>query len=106
MERIATLEAEKKAKEDAAFEAEKAAQAAAEVKSANKALDATPNALMKCVGNLLEGTIAKRPREDENRPPRPPNREFSFAGKLLQPVSFSGNDCEGISYCRDVRHQG
>ena len=24
-------------------------------------------------------------------------------GKLLQPVSFNGNDCEGISYCRDVQ---
>ena len=69
MDRIAALEAEKKAKEDAAFEAEKAAQAAAEAKSANEALDATPNALMKQVGDLLEGMIAKRPCEDENRPP-------------------------------------
>ena len=34
--------------------------------------------------------------------PKAPNCKFSFAGKLLQPVSFKGNDCEGVSCCRDV----
>ena len=96
-----TPEKECQAREEAAQEAACAEQAATDACSVNEALDATPNALIK--RDLLECTITKCLRDNpKNLPPHSPNHGFSFAKRLLQPVNFNGNDCEGITYYWDV----
>ena len=83
------------------------AQAEAEAKRANDALDPFPAGTMKHIAEIMESQ-SKRSRQNDDfldeqgRPPHPPNCKFNFEGKLLQPINYNDNDLEGINHLLTV----
>ena len=89
-------------KEKALLEVQHMAWAEAEAKQVRDA----PSRAVKRIVETME-SFAKRSRmdgdEEHSRPPRPPIWDFNHEGKLLQPVSYHGNNVEGMRHALTMR---